>query len=145
MANSLTVALLGALTAGLVACSANDETPETDQQQPNAKTDGPVSIRNVDEPPQFQGGKEALFKYIRQNVTYPESLEDEGKMATVITSFVIAEDGQVEAVKLRRKAQEKAFNKEAKSGIKAMPNWKPGKVDGEAVRVRYNVPIKFKE
>jgi TonB family protein len=146
MVNGLTVALLGALTAGLVACSANDETPKGDQQATasKSKTDETVAPKKVDQQPQFPGGKKALFKYIRKHVDYPESLKGEGISDTVITSFVIAENGQVEEVKLGKvKAEKAAFNQEAKAVIKAMPKWKPGKVDGEPVRVRYRLPIVF--
>lgn len=150
MFNGLTVALLGALTAGLVACSGNDQTPENEQQSSPSKseTKETVSPGKIDQQPQFPGGKKALFKYIREHVDYPKSLEDkEGISDTVqvITSFVIAEDGAVEDVKIGPvKAEKAAFNEEALAVIKGMPDWKPGKQDGEPVRVRYRVPIMFR-
>ena len=36
-----------------------------------------------------------------------------------------------------------SLDKEAMRVIKSMPNWKPGTQRGKAVRVQYNLPIKF--
>ncbi len=145
--NGLVVALIGALTAGVVACTNNQEAPNDNPEgaeQNKTEQRETLSPNALDKQPEFKGGKKAFFKYLRENVAYPESLKEEGKTAKVRIAFVVAKDGSITNAEVEKAAEEEAFNKEALATVKAMPDWDPGKVDGEPARVQYRVPITFK-
>ncbi|MBR6981146.1 MAG: energy transducer TonB, partial [Prevotella sp.] len=42
------------------------------------------------------------------------------------------------------KGVDPSLDKEAARVVKAMPKWNPGKQNGQAVRVKYNLPVTFK-
>lgn len=60
----------------------------------------------------------------------------------VISAFIVNEDGSLSNIKIARSISEK-FDEEAIRLIKNMPNWKPGKQNGKAVKVSYSLPIIF--
>ncbi len=92
--------------------------------------------------PQFPGGEEALLDYIRKNTVYPDIAVRNDIEGTVHIQFVVDRDGSLTDVRLARKIF-KCLDDEALRVVKSMPNWKPGKQNGETVRVRFAVPIRF--
>ncbi len=101
----------------------------------------PLTI--VEEMPEFPGGKEALFAYIGKELKYPVEAVENGIEGTVFIAFVVEPDGLITDVKLLRGIGG-GCNEEATRVVKGMPKWVPGKQRGKAVRVRYNLPIRFK-
>ena len=97
----------------------------------------------VDEMPQFQGGDQAMFTYLSENIKYPEEAKDKGIAGRVFISFVVEKDGSVSHVEVKRGIGG-GCDDEAVRVVKAMPKWKPGKKDGKPVRVSYMLPIVFK-
>ena len=97
----------------------------------------------VEQMPTFKGGDAALMKYLSENIKYPEAAEKAGEQGRVVVSFTVEKDGAVADVKVARSVTP-TLDAEAVRVIKAMPNWVPGKQDGQLVRVRYNVPVSFK-
>ena len=61
----------------------------------------------------------------------------------VIVQFVVDKDGSVMDAKVVRSI-DPLLDKEALRVINLMPKWKPGKNQGEAVRIRYTIPVTFK-
>lgn len=96
----------------------------------------------VEDMPQFPGGDIALFKFIAQNVEYPEIARENGIQGKVFLSFIINKKGFVEQVKVTRNV-DPLLDKEAMRVIQLLPKWKPGKQRGKAVNVAFNVPINF--
>ena len=96
----------------------------------------------VENMPQYTGGDEARMKFLIANIKYPESAKQEGLQGTVYVSFVVEKDGQIANVKILRGIG-KACDDEAFRVVSAMPKWIPGKQKGQAVRVQFNMPIKF--
>ncbi len=96
----------------------------------------------VENMPQYTGGDEARMKFLMANIKYPESAKQEGLQGTVYVSFVVEQDGQIANVKIL-KGIGKACDDEAFRVVSAMPKWIPGKQKGQAVRVQFNMPIKF--
>ena len=96
----------------------------------------------VDEMPQFPGGASKLFEFIAQNVKYPKEAENAGIQGRVIATFVVEKDGSISEAKVM-KSVNPLLDTEALRVINAMPNWTPGKQRGEAVRVKYTVPVSF--
>lgn len=97
----------------------------------------------VDEMPAFPGGQEALFKYLTDNVIYPAIAKENGIQGRVVCTFVVEKDGRITNVEVVRSGGDPSLDKEAVRVIKSMPKWKPGKQRGQAVRVKFTIPVKF--
>lgn len=97
----------------------------------------------VEQMPAFPGGMAALNSYLKDNLRYPPVAMENGVQGRVIVSFVVEKDGSVTDVNVARSA-DPSLDKEAVRVVKAMPKWIPGKQNGQAVRVKYNVPVTFR-
>lgn len=96
----------------------------------------------VEEMPSFPGGEAELFKYLNKNVKYPQMAQDAGITGVVYLTFVVDENGKVKDPKVLRGIGG-GCDEEAIRVVKSMPAWEPGKQRGKAVRVQYNLPIRF--
>ncbi len=97
----------------------------------------------VEQMPSFPGGNEALMKFLSDNVKYPVVAQENGVQGRVVVSFVVEKDGSITDVKVVRSV-DPSLDKEAARVVKSMPRWIPGKQNGAAVRVKYNVPVSFR-
>ena len=97
----------------------------------------------VDEMPKFPGGEQAMFKFISENVKYPQKAKDKNISGRVFVNFVVEKDGSVDEVKVLRSIGG-GCDEEAVRVVKSMPKWTPGKQKGEPVRVSYIIPFVFK-
>lgn len=96
----------------------------------------------VEEMPEYPGGTDAFIQYLSENIKYPETARKNKITGKAYITFIIEKDGEVTNVQLLRGFNDEC-DKEALRVVREMPNWKPGKQRGKAVRVQYNVPIKF--
>jgi len=76
------------------------------------------------------------------NITYPQQAKKDSIAGRVFINFIIEKDGSVSNVKVLRGIGS-GCDEEAVRVVSSMPKWKPGIQNGEAVRVSYNIPIKF--
>lgn len=97
----------------------------------------------VEQMPSFPGGQGALMKYLNDNIKYPVVAQENGVQGRVVVSFVVERDGSITDVNVVRSV-DPSLDKEAVRVIKGMPHWIPGKQNGSAVRVKYNVPVSFR-
>ena len=97
----------------------------------------------VDEMPVFPGGNGALLEYLATHVKYPVVAQENGVQGRVIVSFVVERDGSITDVRVVRSV-DPSLDREAARVVSSMPRWTPGKQNGSAVRVKYNVPVMFK-
>ncbi|MBS6223781.1 M56 family metallopeptidase [Parabacteroides johnsonii] len=93
--------------------------------------------------PEFPGGQGALLKFLATNVRYPESAVKNGIEGRVSCSFVAGKDGAISEAEVIRGVSPE-LNEEALRVINSMPVWSPGKQRGEAVNVKYTVPVTFR-
>ncbi len=114
--------------------------PMPTKPEPEVPEDKPFI--SVEEMPDFVGGDEARVNFLRKNVVYPPSAREIGIQGTVYVTFVVERNGEITDVQLLRGIGG-GCEEEAIRVIKAMPKWKPGKQRGKAVRVQFNLPIKF--
>jgi protein TonB len=56
---------------------------------------------------------------------------------------VVDRNGAIENVEVVR-GIDKSLDNEAVRVIKSMPNWKPGRMNGRTVKVKYTLPIYFR-
>ena len=97
----------------------------------------------VEQAPQFPGGPQALMKWLGENVRYPVAAQEAGVQGRVICQFVIQADGTIGETKIMRGVSPE-LDAEALRIVKAMPAWTPGMQDGQAVNVRYTLPVTFR-
>ena len=107
--------------------------------------------------PFFPGGEKALMAFIDQNIRYPKKMIQDSVRGRVIVYCIIEKDGSIEEYGIANNllkdksgnpctdsAIKKQCEQEALRLVKMMPRWEPGKNEnGEPVRVRYNIPVKF--
>ncbi|MBU0488596.1 MAG: energy transducer TonB [Bacteroidetes bacterium] len=96
----------------------------------------------VEDMPAFPGGDEARLKYLSENIKYPQMAKESGISGTVYVTFVVNQDGKIVDVKVLRGIGG-GCDEEAIRVIKGMPKWSAGKQRGKAVRVQFNMPIRF--
>jgi protein TonB len=97
----------------------------------------------VEQPPEPEGGMEALTKFVQKNLKYPASARRMNIEGTAYVQFVIEPNGAVtEATVIKGISAD--CDKEALRVIQMMPKWKPGKQSGRPVRVRFVYPIRYR-
>ncbi|NQU33261.1 MAG: M56 family metallopeptidase [Bacteroidetes bacterium] len=93
--------------------------------------------------PSFPGGKDKLMTYLSENIKYPNEAKKNSIEGRVFVSFVVEKDGSIGDVKILRGIGS-GCDEESIRVIENMPRWTPGTQRGQAVRVAYNLPIRFK-
>ncbi|HIZ01521.1 MAG TPA: TonB family protein [Candidatus Bacteroides merdipullorum] len=96
----------------------------------------------VEQAPAFPGGPQAMRKFIKENLQYPQIAKENGIEGRVILQFVVDETGQVTDPKVVRSI-DPSLDAEAIRLVSSMPRWTPGQQDGKAVAVRYTMPVTF--
>jgi len=97
----------------------------------------------VEQMPSFPGGPSALMEYLHDHVKYPVVAQENGVQGRVVVSFIVEKDGSITDVRVVRSV-DPSLDREAARVVSSMPRWTPGKQNGSAVRVKYNVPVMFK-
>lgn len=98
----------------------------------------------ADEMPQFPGGEEALFEYIKSTIHYPQKCREariEGRTSVI---FVVTSKGKVKDVKVKKSSGNKKLDKEALRVIRKMPRLTPAILEGKNVSVMLTVPVTFR-
>ena len=96
----------------------------------------------VEQMPEFPGGSEKLMEFVISNTQYPQEAKEKGVQGKVFVSFIVEKDGSVGEVELLRGIGF-GCDEEAMRVVESLPKWIPGKQNGEAVRVRYQIPVFF--
>ena len=97
----------------------------------------------VEQMPEFPEGMKELMTYLKDNIKYPKAAQDKKVEGRVIVQFVIEKDGTPTEFNVLRSV-DPDLDKEALRVLGNMPKWKPGMQKGQAVRVKYTVPVSFK-
>ena len=98
----------------------------------------------VDQMPEFpNGGITGVMQYLGKNIKYPAAAQENGIQGRVTVQFVVNKDGSITDVKIVR-GIDPNLDKEAMRVVANMPKWKPGKVGGKPVRVKYAIPVNFR-
>ncbi len=91
--------------------------------------------------PSYPGGMDALLRFLQRNLQNPKEME-EGELVSVKIKFVVGYDGKLQSFTTVEDGGE-IFNKEVIRVLKKMPEWIPGRSNGENVSVYYTIPVKF--
>jgi hypothetical protein len=100
---------------------------------------GETIYKKAEVPPEFVGGKEALFNYFKENITYPDDVED----GVVYVAFVVGSDGSIRDARVFKGVKE-SMDREGLRLINNMPNWDPGMMEGKTVASVYGLPVIFR-
>ena len=107
--------------------------------------DDPEKIHQVVEvQPEFPGGMKEMMKFIQYNLKYPESAKAAGTEGKAFVQFVVKADGSIENVEIMHSSGDASLDAEALRVVKAMPKWRPAMNKGEAVNVKFVLPIVYK-
>lgn len=112
-----------------------------EEKKPEPKKDEIFTA--VEQMPQFPGGEGELLKYISTHIKYPTMAAENNIQGRVVVKFVVQKDGKVGEVVVLR-GRDPDLDKEAVRVVKTLPNFIPGKMNGQAVSVWYTLPINFK-
>lgn len=97
----------------------------------------------VEQMPSFPGGNAELMNFLYKNIHYPANAVDGKIQGRVVVAFIVRADGKVCNPYVERSV-ESSLDREALRIVKSMPRWTPGRQNGKAVNVRYNVPVSFR-
>lgn len=142
------------------------ETPNSNRKkknkdiQTNEKVDDPI-FTLVEEMPRFPGcetmkgdsqekkacADQQLLRFIYKKIKYPEIARENGIQGMAVVSFTVTEYGTIIDSKILRNPGG-ACGEEALRIVNLMnelpSRWSPGKQEGKSVRVKYNLPVRFK-
>ena len=103
--------------------------------EPTEEVDDPPFIR-VEDMPSFQGqGEMAFHRWVMEHLHYPEIAAKNGIGGTVILTFGVGVNGDVEDIEVLRSI-DPALDEEALKVVSSSPRWTPGMQGGKTVRVR---------
>ena len=140
------------VTAGAVIVDPNagNEPPIDWDKFDDGGSDGPIVIEALDsvfmfveEMPEFPGGLKAMYKFMGDNIKYPDMSAQAGSQGQAYVNFTIEKNGKITDVKILGGSADKRCKKEAARVVESMPKWKPGEQRGKRVRVSYTLPVRF--
>ncbi len=96
-----------------------------------------------DEAAKKQCANKKMLEFIYKNIKYPAIARENGVEGTCVVRFVIDKSGKITVPEVVRDIGA-GCGAEALRVVKMMPTWNPGKQRGRAVKVQFNLPVKFK-
>lgn len=90
--------------------------------------------------------EEKLLKYLYSKIQYPQYALDHDIEGRCVITFVVEKDGKISHAKILKDIGGGCGEEALKvvNSMNEMPlTWIPGKNDGQPVRVRFNLPVKF--
>jgi len=130
------------LLASNISCISSEKQEEMIEATESRAADGEV-FQVVEEMPEFPGGMAECMKFLGKNIKYPAEAIEKGIQGRVIVQMIIEKDGTLTNAKIAR-GVDPLLDQEALRVVNLSPKWIPGKQRGEAVRVKYTLPVMFK-
>ncbi len=123
------------------------KTTATEQADKAEKAESDKAFLVTKTMPRFQGGDLNTFRtWVQEHLIYPEKAKQAGIQGRVVATFMIEHDGSISSVKVLQSPDE-LLSAEALRVVGTVPAgaWSPGRNEsGEAVRVKYTIPIDFR-
>ena len=98
----------------------------------------------VEQPAEFPGGMQAMYKWLSDNIQYPRISRDNNSQGKTILRFVVNSDGSIQGIEVIKSSGDMYLDKEAVRVVGEMPRWSPGKQAGKAVRCWFTLPVVFR-
>lgn len=128
--------------------AANDEPQQntissgTNSDDPAASDQHVYDFVSISTQPNFPGGFDKFYSYLGKTIRYPVKAVENNIQGKVYMSFVVEKNGDLSDIKVVRKLDNE-LDEEAVRVLKNSPRWAPGRQNGKAVRVKFNIPINF--
>lgn len=106
------------------------------------EVNGETIFTVVEKSPEYPGGIQEMFKFLGENIKYPEAAVKAHVSGKVFVNFVVTSEGEIKDITIL-KGLGFGADQESVRVVSKMPRWKPGMQDGKPVNVRYNLPIAF--
>lgn len=100
-------------------------------------------VKMAEKMPSFPEGQAALLRYLDENIQYPHIAKENGVEGMVVVQMIVEIDGTLSNLQVV-KGIGAGCDVEALRVVKLMPKWIPGTQRGKAVRVQFNLPIRFR-
>jgi outer membrane biosynthesis protein TonB len=132
------------------AAKASEARPEANHNQERYSN---IVFNVAEVMPEYPGGMKELMGYLANSLKFPEIAKEEDVAARVLVQFVIGKDGSINDVNTVHVSSEKKISEkckqalisESEKAVSNMPNWTPGKQNGEDVAVKYILPITYRQ
>jgi TonB family protein len=90
--------------------------------------------------PEFKGGIEKMYEYIKINFQYPDEAERRSVRGKMEVEFTVEKSGDITYVGIL-KGLDESIDEEVLRLLKAMPRWTPATKNGVPVRYKVSMPI----
>lgn len=100
------------------------------------------NYKQVFHSPRYKRGQKSIAKHIVKNFNIPKYAYDNKLEGKILITFRIKKDGNVDEIIITKGVCSESDN-EAIRVIKLLDRWKPAKHRGQAVNIRYTLPIKY--
>lgn len=94
-------------------------------------------------PPEYKGGREAMFKILGQQTIYPQNALQAGVTGTVLIRALIDSTGRMASAEVY-KGVYPSLDQEALRVVRLLEEWTPATLEGEAVDMHIVLPISFR-
>ena len=91
---------------------------------------------------EFPGGQDALYKFLNENVQYPEFCVENNIQGKVFVNFLVEKNGKLSNIKIQRGVH-KLFDDEVIRLVKLMPNWQPAERNDTLINDYFTLPVIF--
>ena len=102
-----------------------------------------ASCQNEDKEAQSQCSDKTMLMAIYKNIKYPAFAREVGIEGSAIIRFYIDKDGSMKDITVMRGLCDE-IKAECERIMPFIPQWNPGLQKGEAVKVYFNLPIRFR-
>lgn len=114
----------------------------TPVKEPVKKSSGKDTHENL-ENPSFPGGDLACMKWLTNNINYPKEAIEKGIEGRIIVRFVVTKNGKITNAEVVSSV-DPLLETEALRVIRSMPDWIPGKRNGQNADLQFTLPITFR-
>ena len=97
----------------------------------------------VEQQPEYPGGFDKWVEYLKKSLKYPKDAVKQQIEGSVFVAYVVLETGKLTDINVI-KGISPSCDKEAVRLITESIDWKPGKQNGKAVKVKFVMPVKFR-
>ncbi len=123
-----------------------DSVPFQQDTRTNYSNDRLIFLKDTNDPfelePQYPGGEEELFKFVRKNIRYTEEARSNRVQGRTIVRFLINTEGRTGDFSVLKET-DPFMDAEAVRVISLLPEFKPGSSGGKPVNVWCFAPVMF--
>jgi len=124
--------------------NAKVEIPEEPKKAEEVGEDPNKIFLSVEEKAEYPGGDEALLRDVNNNIKYPPQAKENNIQGRVFVNFVVEKDGSVSNITVTRgKELGGGLAEAAIAAVRKLKRFKPGRQNGNSVRMYYNLPVTF--